>query len=267
VNRNRENPEGCGTYTDGPVPAALPADYADGLAHRLIPRAYPPSHASVALRWKEVEQDDTLCPMNNPANRSNRLLLIALLISAAAYPALALPGSNAAGPPVRDLQSHPDWPKARSEDTDTVNHITQAFFDSISAAAGGKLDRQRLNSLFLPSGRIQLLANGKDGRSDVVFVTPDQYADMSDSMTAKTGFFDREIAMQVQRFDAVAQVFVSYESRNSAVDPKPFVRGVKSLELVNRNGRWYLVSVAWERETPATPIPSSLLQSHGDSGH
>lgn len=231
----------------------------------------------------------TLSPMNNHENKSKpneqiavnrtlaafqpgvedsslrrfvRLLLIVVIVSTAAYPALALPESNSADPPVRDLQSHPNWPKARSEDTDTIDHITNAFFDSISAPAGGKLDRQRLRSLFLPSGRIQLLA----GESDVVFVTPDRYADMSDSMTAKAGFFDRVIAMQVQRFDAIAQVFVSYESRNSAEDPKPFVRGVKSLELVNRNGRWYLASAAWERESPSMPLPGNLLQSHEDSG-
>jgi hypothetical protein len=197
--------------------------------------------------------------------RLRSLQLIALVVFAVASPAMALNDTGGANPLVRDLQSHSSWPKARVDDVDTIQHITNAFISSISAPAGGKLDRQRLNSLFLPSGRIELLAGSKTGSSDVVFVTPDEYAGLSDASTAKDGLIDRVISVHLHHFDALAQEFVTYESLAHLGDSKPFARGIKSLELLNRNERWYIVSATWERKSPSTPLPGNLLQSHSDS--
>ena len=159
-----------------------------------------------------------------------------------------------------ELHSHPDWPEAKPEDVRTVRAIVEAFFNAISAPAGGKIDRERLRSLFVPDGRIEIPLPSTNGKpTDVVFLTPDQYADGSDSETATTGFFDRMLALQVQQFGVMAHVYTSYESREKPEDPKPFVRGMKSLELLNSNGRWFLVQVSWDRERPGNPIPDRYL--------
>lgn len=70
------------------------------------------------------------------------------------------------------------------------------------------------------------------------------------------GFFDHSIAVRVQQFGIMAHVGASYEPRNNQSDPKPFVRGVKSFELPNRGGRWYITQVAWVREEKNNPIPA-----------
>jgi len=160
----------------------------------------------------------------------------------------------------RELQSHPEWPKAKPEDVQTIRAIVGAFFDAISAPAGGTLNRERLRALFVPNGRIEIpLPSSKGNPTDVIFLTPDQYADNSDSQTAKTGFFDHVLARQVQHFGVMAHVYASYESRENTSDPKPFVRGVKSIELLNSAGRWYIVQVSWDRESPGNPIPDRYL--------
>ena len=185
-------------------------------------------------------------------------LLLALILSAAQ----TVPATShaAAAPPVHELRSHPDWPKARPNDVRSIRSIVEAFFDAISAPKGGTLDREHLRSLFVPDGRIEIpLAASGPRATDVVFVSPDAYADMSDAATKNDGFFDHLIAMQVERFGVIAHVFASYESRKNPNDPKPFVRGMKSFELLNSGGRWYITQVAWVRERPGNQLPQNYL--------
>jgi len=65
--------------------------------------------------------------------------------------------------------------------------------------------------------------------------------------------------MRVQQFGALANVYAAYESRKNQNDPKPFVRGVKSFELLNSGGRWYITQVAWDIERDGNSIPESYL--------
>ncbi len=68
------------------------------------------------------------------------------------YPTLLFAESPSTSPPRAarlDLDSHPDWPKANQADVGTIESTVRAFYDAISAPAGGKLDRDRLRSLFV----------------------------------------------------------------------------------------------------------------------
>jgi hypothetical protein len=73
------------------------------------------------------------------------------------------------------------------------------------------------------------------------------------------GFFEREIARRTDCFGNVCQIFSTYESRHAASDPKPFERGVNSIQLVRDGKRWWIASVAWEAERPDNPIPPEYL--------
>ena len=166
----------------------------------------------------------------------------------------------AAASPVHELRSHPNWPTARPSDVQSIRGLVEAFFDAISASQGGTLDRQRLLSLFVPDGRIEIPLPGSGTQTtDVVFVSPDAYADMSDAATKNEGFFDHAVATHIQHFGVMAHVYAAYESRKNPNDAKPFVRGVKSFELLNSNGRWYITQVVWDRERQDNPIPEIYL--------
>jgi len=144
-----------------------------------------------------------------------------------------------------DLSSHPDWPKAKQTDVATIEKTVRAFYDAISAPAGGKLDRDRLRSLFLPAGRIVVGRPASSSRAaDVRILSPEEYAAISDSQTASKGFFDRNIANQIERFGVMAHVYSTYESRFEQDSAKPVARGIKSFELLNSDNRWYIVQVS-----------------------
>ena len=162
--------------------------------------------------------------------------------------------------PSRALANHSDQPAAAPRDVSSIDAIVNAFGENISAPVGGAIDRKRLNSLFVPGGRIVIGVDPKPGRAaDVVFVTPDQYADLVDGGFRTVGFFDRIIANHVDRFGIMAHVYASYGSREKPSDPAPFRRGIKSLELLQSGGRWYLVEVFYDFERPGSPIPPEYL--------
>ncbi len=185
------------------------------------------------------------------------LALCPSLSSASAQSSGATPPSQA---PVPSLRSHADWPAGSAADTATIESIVHAFYNAISAPAGGKLDRTRLRSLFVPGGRIAVSLTPQGSHpADVLFLSPEQYAANSDSYTATDGFFDRNPANQIERFGLMAHVYSTYESRAHPEDAKPMARGIKSFELLNSNHRWYILEVYWDAERLDNPIPDRYL--------
>jgi hypothetical protein len=177
-----------------------------------------------------------------------------------AQSASSIPSQIPPQKPQAALSSHPDWPKANPADVATIEDTVRAFFSAISAPAGGKLDRNRLRSLFVPGGRIVLSREPRTSRpADVTFLSPDEYANLSDGYTATAGFFDRNLANQVEKFGVMAHVYSTYESRSHPEDAKPMVRGVKSIDLLNSANRWYIVEVYWDTERPDNPIPNRYM--------
>ena len=68
-----------------------------------------------------------------------------------------------------------------------------------------------------------------------------------------------EVARQADTFGNIAQLFSTYESRRRPDDPKPFARGINSIQLMNDGKRWWVVSVYWQAERPDNPIPARYL--------
>lgn len=64
----------------------------------------------------------------------------------------------------------------------------------------------------------------------------------------------------MERYGNIVQVFSAYDSRRTAAAEKAFARGINSIQLWNDGKRWWLVSIFWESESPANPIPEKYLK-------
>ena len=87
----------------------------------------------------------------------------------------------------------------------------------------------------------------------------DQPLDNWAELVVANGFFEREIASRVEQYGRVVHVFSTYESRHAPEDPEPFMRGINSFQLWNDGTRWWVVSILWEGERAANPIPARYL--------
>jgi hypothetical protein len=75
----------------------------------------------------------------------------------------------------------------------------------------------------------------------------------------ENGFFEKEIARRTEQFGCIAHVWSTYESRHNADDPKPFMRGINSIQLFYDGTRWWIVSIYWQHESPEHPVPEKYL--------
>ena len=175
-------------------------------------------------------------------------VLVLSLAFAIATPALARQSAS----PDATLSSK--VPAAKPQDVSSIDALLVAVYDVISGPAGDR-NWDRFRSLFITGARLTSAQKRKDGSFFVEDV--EGYARGAGNYFKTHGFFERSITNRVERFGNMAQVFSSYESRNAA-DEKPFARGINSLQLFFDGQRWWIVSILWDEETPATPLPKDM---------
>ena len=89
----------------------------------------------------------------------------------------------------------------------------------------------------------------------------DGYIERASKFFATEGFYEKEVARRTEAYGHIVHAWSTCESRHKADDPKPFARGVNSIQLMNDGKRWWVVSIFWESETPRTPLPDKYLKS------
>jgi hypothetical protein len=152
-----------------------------------------------------------------------------------------------------------EGPAANPVDVASMDAILASVYDVISGPAGKKRDWDRMRSLFLPSAR--MMATGKRPTGEIVHRSMDLegYISSSGPLIETNGFFERELSRKVETYGQIAHVFSTYEARQKADDPKPFMRGINSFQLFNDGKRWWVVSIVWQSEGPDNPIPEKYL--------
>jgi hypothetical protein len=156
-------------------------------------------------------------------------------------------------------------PPADPADVVSLDAIITAAYDGISGPAGKKRDWNRQRSLFVPGARLIPTAI-KAGENEGVDLAPqildvEQYIERVERFFEKSGFYEKEIARRTEQFGRIAHVWSTYESRHSPDDPKPFMRGINSIQLFHDGSRWWIVSIYWQHESSDHPIPVKYTPS------
>jgi hypothetical protein len=115
-----------------------------------------------------------------------------------------------------------------------------------------------------PEARLIPTAANPDGSRRPIVLTVDGYVETAATifrdgpMFQGKGFYEVESARRVERYGAVAHVWSTYESR---LDPAeaPFARGINSFQLFWDGARWHVLTIFWQQESEATPIPAPYL--------
>jgi hypothetical protein len=155
-------------------------------------------------------------------------------------------------PTAQDLSAR--VPAAKPEDVKSLDSILVAIYDVISGPAGDR-DWNRFRSLFVPEARLTSATRKSGGPVRLLDVVG--YAQGAGGYFKTHGFYENSVVNRVDKFGNIAQVFSSYESR-IAPNEKPFARGVNSIQLFNDGTRWWVLSILWDEESPANPLPPAL---------
>jgi hypothetical protein len=141
---------------------------------------------------------------------------------------------------------------ARPSDVATIEAILAAVYDAISGPAGAPRDWDRFRSLFVPEAR--LIPIGRAPRS----LTVDGWIEGADAYFRENPFYEGEIARVVETYGHLAHVFSTYVSRRAPA-AEPFDRGINSFQLYHDGTRWWVMTIMWDNEANAGPIPERYL--------
>ena len=160
---------------------------------------------------------------------------------------------------VAQSAGQPAMAEAAAADVATPDAILKAAYDVISGPAGKPRDWDRLRSLCVPE--VHFIVVAKPGSPDPVHSYDfDAFAAAAQKALETEGFYERGIANRMERWDRIAHVFSTYESRHNVNDAKPFERGINSFQFVNDGKRLWIVNIFWERETAEHLIPKKYLK-------
>jgi len=154
--------------------------------------------------------------------------------------------------PVQKVETRPD-------DVNSIEAIVKASYETISGGVGVPRQWGRDESLFDPNVRfVAVERDPKSGAIVAMITTHQEFVDGTDASLVKDGFTERELGRQIQRYGNVATVLSSYEGKNASTG-KVVTRGVNIFQLYFDGKRWWILSMVWDQETPANPIPPELL--------
>ena len=141
------------------------------------------------------------------------------------------------------------------QDAKDLDAAILKLYSVISGGAGEKRDWVAFKDMFTPDAKMGVVLT-RDGKSRLVTLTPDDYVTRSGPVLEKDGFFEREAKRKVVSYGDLVHVWSTYESRHTAADKDPFMRGINSIQLAKLDGKWKIVSIVWTCERDAGIPPA-----------
>jgi hypothetical protein len=137
--------------------------------------------------------------------------------------------------------------------------VIRELYRLICVPKGGpEPDWEPVRALFIPEAVIVLRVS-KDASStfSVQGWIDDFVAFNTKAKSSERGFEERIVRMSTTEFRDIAHSLVLYEAR--MLDwTKPAQRGVDSIELVRRDGRWWIAAITNDIPNEEHPVPAAL---------
>ena len=155
---------------------------------------------------------------------------------------------------------HAHGVEAQERDYTTIDGVMTELYASVTREPGKPFAWDRLRAIVLP-GAIMLPQRAQtQGESRIMSV--DDFISWIDQGwrpiigTAQDhGFYERQTNLIVEEFGDIAHAFTTYEK--GPYEPRTVQgRGINSVQLVKRDGRWYVLSITWDEENAGGPLPA-----------
>jgi hypothetical protein len=146
---------------------------------------------------------------------------------------------------------------ADTADVNTIDQIIDAYY-AITNGPAGPRDWQRYRSLFKPEAQINAKVFSTSGKLIYVAGTLTDFIAGVDEYFKVNGYFETEIGRQVHQYQDIAQVFTAYDAK-LATNQASYHRGMKSVQLVYDQNRWWILNIVYNNESRRSPIPNEML--------
>ncbi len=142
-----------------------------------------------------------------------------------------------------------------------VDDLMYRFYDLISFEEGGSPDWRAMAGIFSQHARITRITPEAVDYMDV-----SAFQNLAEEMLevgAFTSFFEREMARRVDYFGNVMHVASAYETKVSPNARDYLERGINSLQLVQEDGQWKIISLCWDDHAPFDIAGFQAIEARG----
>jgi hypothetical protein len=147
---------------------------------------------------------------------------------------------------------------ATNPELETVDGVIKNLYAVISGPVGQRRDWNKMRDLFRPEARLSALGTDREGKPRFLTMAIEDYIRNSGPNFEQNGFFEREIGRVTEQYGDMVHVFSAYEARREEKG-EPYMRGINSIQLVKKDGRFWIVNILWNTETKENPIPARYL--------
>ena len=135
--------------------------------------------------------------------------------------------------------------------------IVKEVFAQVSTEPGEKIDLEAFANLFLPNARFTVLYQDDSFPEPYETVTLEEFKELLTDEYYQKGFTQYELGKRVDKYNGIAQVFQSYEGKDSDGYEE---RGIASYQLIYLKDRWWILSVLWTGDSNGVEIPKKYLR-------
>ena len=148
------------------------------------------------------------------------------------------------------------------KDVASIDAIINAIYDVISGPAGAK-DWERERFLIHPAARMMPGSPAAEPPTPGLKVmTTEQFIEYAGPRLLSEDFYEYETGREEFRFGRWVHVVSAYASAHG-LDQPPFARGINDIQLWFEGGRWWVMTVLWDWQDEANPIPDRFLRKPG----
>ncbi len=140
----------------------------------------------------------------------------------------------------------------------SLDDVIKEMYDSICFERGKRPDWKRSNAIYAPDARLVRVNDSGVYEFDVGSYRVD-FERMIDSGEMPS-FWEGELWRDTRQFGEVAHVLSAYETRRSRKGDV-LNRGVNSIQMFRRGGRWFISAMIWRREGKDVRIPVTRPRS------
>jgi hypothetical protein len=127
----------------------------------------------------------------------------------------------------------------------TLDAVIAEMYDSICFEKGQRPDWQRQTRIFAPGARLVRITD--DGIFEFDLQSYRENIERMIDSGELTSFWEGELWRETRQFGEMAHVLSAYETRRSR-SGEVLNRGVNSIQLFQREGRWWVSALLWRRE-------------------
>src|SRR5262245_61664209 len=142
----------------------------------------------------------------------------------------------------------------------TAEGVVQELYRMVCVPVGGDTDWEQVRKLFLPEAVIILRENKELNTFTVQGWIDDFVAWNKKARSSERGFEEKIVRTAPTVFRDIAHILVLYEARLLDWKDKPAQPGVDSIELVRKDGRWWIAAITNDLPNAENPIPTALQE-------